>query len=422
MFSERLSDKSIEREEEENEEIQKKTNISKEMANSPKKLKKSRRQSRAKQEKENQGSSNSNQRRKSAQKKRESVAKSSKKVVNIDKSSRKCDESEVIQLKDNSQCGSKAFHLNEESGHHESQNESSPNSTFLEKIKEESILEEETPIREYLGRRDYTQFSLDGVEMRRSYEDFLKEVSFRKQNSLEQDEKITEFLAKILFSEIRFEDSVEPRPKRVNSEQERIRIENDLPLQISIRPKQVMIRTVASLKAQNFQMVHFACTDRRIVFGRGKMSNIQLDNETICPSHCSLSMVNNRFYLSDLGSQKGTFIKMEGYSPTPLPKRCVLEIGPFILRLGFEDYCFESYPRILIEVQLKNDQIFPYPHSVVYRFRLKEKKDCERGTITIGSSDKSMIRMISPLVSKTHAVLFLENSQLFLVDQNSKNG
>lgn len=75
-------------------------------------------------------------------------------------------------------------------------------------------------------------------------------------------------------------------------------------------------------------------TSEALVFGRSTDCDVRVDDEYVSPRHCRIWRDGNGFWVEDLGSTNGTYMRLpqvggeiKVYGPTPIPAGATIRIG-----------------------------------------------------------------------------------------------
>lgn len=168
--------------------------------------------------------------------------------------------------------------------------------------------------------------------------------------------------------------------------------------------------TIISLEAE--QEIFLRVVKETVNIGRHSSNDIAIFDESISRHHAKIQLVNQEYYLSDLGSISGTFVRVEGN--LSLEKGVIFEMGSTTFEV-IDSYFSLDSPCFVGE---------PYVFLVVLEGMVKVgTKFVMCNNSTIGRKSSNKINFGDDIhLSNVHAKIVLISNKFVLEDMGSTNG
>lgn len=170
---------------------------------------------------------------------------------------------------------------------------------------------------------------------------------------------------------------------------------------LNLEPLQIIkLRSMASPFAREVGTEHWQIRVQGVKFGRDKDNDMRFPDEmSISSKHARIHFRNDAFYLQDLGSKTGTYLRIN--KSMMLEDQTCIQFPPEV-ELVFR-IIKKSAQEGIIKAEIKKPENFPdYKISLKEGFKIK-----------IGRSEKCHIRINIPSIAEKHSEISYKNGEFY---------
>ena len=156
---------------------------------------------------------------------------------------------------------------------------------------------------------------------------------------------------------------------------------------------------------EGIQTTFYSIKERGGKIGQHSVNQIVILEESVSAYHAQISFKNNKFFLKDIGSKSGTFIKI--HSNITLEEKMIIEIAS-------NQFCIES----IINNMLKIIVFQGINQGEILNICLKD----ESSEFLIGREYNNDLNFNNKHLSNLHARIYFLNDKFIFQDLSSTNG
>lgn len=244
------------------------------------------------------------------------------------------------------------------------------------------------------------------IELLRQYDSYLRHLAV--ENNFDNLKKhVTEGEDMIKEEMMTADHHMGGRPPRY-TRADQIIIEEEPKIYIEEKIKSDRVITVKSVEGPND--MNFKVDAKGTKIGRHSSNQIVIFDESVSRYHAEIGFSNNSFYLHDIGSTTGTFLKI--LEPLELKPDMIIEVGSYQLQVNNIEICRENIKDSYVEFM-----IYESPEEILDRSLTLTNNS------SIGRKTNNTISFNDDLhMSNLHCKIYLIQDKFFLEDIASTNG
>ncbi len=169
---------------------------------------------------------------------------------------------------------------------------------------------------------------------------------------------------------------------------------------------------------------HYDLTERPAVIGRSSSADIQIPEMYISRKHALISLENGEFYIEDMGSHVGTYKNDDRITKTRMNDGDRFSIGGVKIYFSL----ISSTQAVETDFPVMDEPTVAFAAGSVMTLALREGDDITatyqigKEPLVIGRQVDCDIRLESPMISRRHAQIRVENGVAIVEDLGSNNG
>ena len=265
----------------------------------------------------------------------------------------------------------------------------------------EEDLEKEIQIPVKLHRKKI----IKAIDLLRQYDGYLRELALNEKSSDDNKNSIDEEMIKEEM--LTADHHMGGRSPRRFANEDQI-IEEEPKSFKTEKPKSDRCITVKSIEGPSD--MNFKVDSEGIKIGRHSSNQIVIFDESVSRYHAEIVFLNEQFYLQDIGSTTGTFLKIT--QPLELQLYMIIEVGSYQLQITHIEVSVDDNKESYVEFT-----IYESPEEMI------EKTFALMHNHSIGRKTSNALSFTDDLhMSNLHCKIYLIQDKFFLEDIASTNG